>query len=111
MYADCVAKVLNDVTIPQKLVNRVLRENDMQIVKKFSPVKSEYKFNVGDDKRILMSITDDEFVQREERFIRNHWEPSVEMRVKNSNLEDVLAQSISKVLDITAKLNNYRNIK
>jgi hypothetical protein len=111
MYANNVAKVLTDVTVPQKMVKRVLRDNGMQIVKKFSPVKSEYKFQIGDNKRISMLLSEDEFVQKEERLVRNHWVPAVEMRVRNTNLEDVLIKSISDILDMGAKFKQFRNIK
>lgn len=113
MYAANVSKILNDVTIPQKLVNKVLRENNMEIVRKFSPVNSEYQFMMGNNKRITMTLTEDEFIQKEERFVRNQWRPSVEMRLNgaNRNLEDVLIQSISEIMELGERFKNYRIIK
>lgn len=113
MYAANVSKILNDVTTPQKLVNKVLRENNMEIVRKFSPVNSEYKFQIGNNKRITITLNEDEFVQKEERFVRNQWKPSVEMRVNGSNrdLEDVLVQTISNIMELGERFKNYRIIK
>lgn len=113
MYAENVVKVLNDVTTPQKVVRKVLRDNNMEIVRKFSPVNSQYRFQIGDNKRITMTLTEDEFVQKEERLIRNQWKPSVEMRIADTigNLEDVLVRSVSEIVDLGARFSRYRNIK
>ena len=113
MYAANVSKILNDVTTPQKLVNKVLRENNMEIVRKFSPVNSEYKFQIGNNKRITITLNEDEFVQKEERFVRNQWKPSVEIRVNGSNrdLDDVLVQTISNIMELGERFKNYRIIK
>ena len=113
MYADSVTKILCDVTTPQKVVRKVLRENGMQIVKKFSPVNSEYKFQIGDNKRITMRVLEDEFFRKEENLIRNQWETIQEMHIWDtpSNLENTLVQSISEVMEFGTKFKPYRNIK
>lgn len=113
MYADSVAKILCDVTTPQKVVRKVLRENGMQIVKKFSPVNSEYKFQIGDNKRITMRVLEDEFFRKEENLISNQWKTSQEMHIWDtpSNLENTLVKSISDILDMGAKFIPFKNIK
>lgn len=113
MYAENVVKVLKDVTTPQKVVRKVLRDNDMQIVSKFTPVNSEYKFNIGDKKRITMTLTEDEFVQKEEKLRRNRWETTTVTHIWDSpeNLENALVKSISEIVDLGARFKRYRNIK
>ena len=113
MYAENVSKVLMDVTTPQKLVKRVLRDNDMQIVRNFSPVESEYKFELNGNKRITMSLTKDEFVQKEEKNVRGGWHPSVEMRVRGTSefLEDTMIRSIENIMELGERFKRFKIIK
>ncbi len=113
MYAETVSKVLKDVTTPQKVVRRVLRDNDMQIVKNFTPVESEYRFELGNNRRIIMSLTKDEFIQKEERHIKGGWRPSVEMRVRGTvkELEDAMISSVQNIIDLGERFKRFRIIK
>lgn len=96
MNADTIGRILTDSQAPKKLVKRVLKENDMQIVKNFTPVNSEYKLNLGKDRRVTLAVNGDEFIQKEERLINNKWRKSVEMRIKDTaeNAENALIAAI-----------------
>lgn len=106
MYAEKVATVLTDLTIPQKITNRILRDHNMQIIKKFTPVDSFYKLSVGDNKRVTMQLTENEFVHKEESFVQNNWRTSSEMRLTGTRkeLENAFLESIRRVKKNSEKL-------
>jgi len=106
MYAENVVKVLKDVTTPQNIVRKVLRENNMEIVKKFSPVYSEYQFQLGKNNRISMRVTEDEFYQKKEALVKNKWETVQEMHIWDSckKIEDALVKSISEIADFGSRI-------
>ncbi len=75
-----VAKILLDPTTRAKTFNKVLNINNMQVVNKFSPVISKYKIQLSPKIRQILTLTEDEFISKEQRFRHGHWQDSVEMR-------------------------------
>lgn len=101
MYME-VAKILSDPTISAKTFRKVLNMNDMQVVKKFSPVVSEYKIQLTPKVRRILTLTEDEFVSKEQRFKNGMWKDAIEMRSFGSpeELEKDLMSSIENLNDM-----------
>ena len=70
------------------IAKRVMKDNNMSVVKNFTPVVSEYKFNLSDTKRMNIILKEDEYIQQEERLINNSWKKVIEYRLKG-NIEKV----------------------
>ena len=55
------------------LAKRVLKDNNMQLRRKFTPVVSEYKMQVNPNRRFNLRITEDEFSAIEECKKDGNW--------------------------------------
>ena len=106
-----LAKLTSGLVVSKNVLNKEFKENNLSIIKKFSPVVSEYKFQVGHNRRITMTLTEDEFIQKEERLFQSKWLPTIETHQKNCNGEDALITAINKILDIGSKYKQFRIIK
>ena len=109
-----VAKILLDPTTSRKTFKKVLNMNDMQVVKRFSPVVSEYKFQISPKVRRILTLTEDEFVSKEQRFRYGKWNDTIEMRSCGSleKLENDLISCIKGINELIAhQPKKYVNIK
>ncbi len=100
-----VAKILLDPTTSAKTFRKVLNMNDMQVVKKFSPVVSEYKFQLTPNVRRILTLTEDEFVSKEQRLKNGIWKDSIEMRSFGTaeELENDLILCVENLNDMIAR--------
>ncbi len=97
-----VAKILLDPTTTTKTFKKVLNMNDMQVVEKFSPVISEYKIQLSPKLRQILTLTEDEFISKEQRFRYGHWQDSVEFRTRGP-----LKKLEQDLLICIENINNY----
>lgn len=75
-----LSTIPTDPVMTRKMAKMVLDMNNMQIVNRFSPVVSEYKFQIAPNIRHIFTLTEDEFIAKEQRFRYGKWCDSVEMR-------------------------------
>ena len=92
------------------IAKRVMKDNNMRLTNRFTPVISEYKFQVGDDKRISIVLDENEFVQKEQRFHKNMWRDAVEKRIKGTldDIENVLLETISELSEYNSKFKSIK---
>ena len=74
MNIEEITSVLRDPSSSPKLNRKVLRLNNMEVVNRFSNVKSEYLLQDRPDRRMRYLIQDDMYQKTEERLINGVWE-------------------------------------
>lgn len=75
------------------VAKRVLKDRNMQIVNKFSPVVSEYTVNLSPKKRIVMTLSEDMFVTKEQKLTSKGWKETVSSIHNNNVKEDAVDNS------------------
>ena len=83
------------------ITKRVLKDRDMHIVRRFSPVISEYKLQLSPELRQIFKITDDEFLSRKEILKNGKWIMQSEIYSFGplEKLENALSAAISKIIN------------
>ena len=95
------------------IAKRVMKNMDMQVVNRFSPVESKYQFHIGDKKRITLHLTEDKFIQTEEQLNKGRWKLSTQSVKLGSmpELENFMLESVSNIVELGKRFKTYRNIK
>ena len=100
MFFEDIASVLKDPTTPDALCRKVLRENNMDIRKRFSSVRSEYLVQDKPTRRMRYLLLDDMYQKTEENLINGIWEPRYRYTYEGlqKNVEKKFFRSLSRFI-------------
>ena len=100
MFFEDIASVLKDQTTPDALCRKVLRENNMDIRKRFSSVRSEYLVQDKPTRRMRYLLLDDMYQKTEENLINGIWEPRYRYTYEGlqKNVEKKFFRSLSRFI-------------
>ena len=92
-----------------KIAKRVMKDRNIHIVDKFTPVISEHIINIKPDRRIILRLTEDTFTSTEQhKYANKGWKTILKSITDNKSMNDLENDFINSVIDLK---NMYKNIK
>jgi len=85
-----------------RIVKRVMKDKNMEVVRNFTPVVSEHTVQINPNKRIRLTLTDNEFQYAEERKLRNNWKEMIAYKYTDARekVEEKFFQFVSLLSNI-----------
>lgn len=108
MYIQKVAPSIAEI---RTLAKNIMNENNMHFEN--ASESTGHYFQAGDYKRVILSVANDEFIQKEQRFNNGEWMDAVEIRVKGSieTIENMFINTILDLFKVNKDLVHFKNIK
>lgn len=108
-----VSNLMLNANTATQIANRVMKDRNIQVVDRFTPVVSQYRFNISPKDRVTLTLTEDSFVKLVEKFKYGKWSMVSEMRTSGTmqQMEEALICTIDSLNRIAEKIKKYRIIK
>lgn len=91
------------------IAKRVMKDRNIHIVDKFTPVVSEHIIHIKPKRRIVLKLTEDQFSSCEQRlYANNKWKTTSEFLAFDNGVNNLEDYFINEVINI---MNMYKNIK
>lgn len=106
-----VQKVAPNFAELRTFAKNIMKENNMHFEN--ASENTGHYFQAGDYKRIILTVVNDEFIQKEQRFNNGEWMDAVEIRARGSieTIENMFINAILDLFKVNKDLVHFKNIK